>query len=99
MVIYEKEQITDTGKFRLSDAELIQLWSTIRNNHFFELDGDYRMAIGHSYAFIKVDAKGQSHQIFNIGMEVPEIKAIVEAIQSILPIGVDVEYGEGFIPK
>ena len=99
MVIYGTEQIVDTGKFQLSDAELLQLWKTINANHFFELDEDYRMAIGHSYAFVKVDANGQSNQVFNIGMEVPEIKAIVEAVQILLSTEVNVEYGEGFQPK
>ena len=99
MVIYGAEQIVDTGKFQLSDAELIQLWRTINDNNFFELEGDYRMAIGYSYAFLKVDANGQSHQVFNIGMEIPEIRAIVEAIKILLPTGVNIEYGEGFTPK
>jgi hypothetical protein len=67
------------------------LWKTINDNHFFELDQNYQMAIGHSYAFIKVDADGQSHQVFNIGMEVPEIRAFVEVIQTLLPAEVNVE--------
>lgn len=99
MVIYGKEQIVDIGTFRLSDAELIQLWRTINGDHFFELDEDYQIAIGHSYAFLKVDAKGLSHRAFNIGMEVPEVRAIVEFIQTLLPADVNVEYGKGFTPK
>lgn len=99
MVIYGSEQIVDTGKFQLSDAELLQLWKTINDNNFFELEGDPRMAIGHSYAFVKVDANGPSNQVFNIGIEVPEIKAFVEAVQTLLSTEVNVEYGEGFQPK
>lgn len=99
MVSYGTEQIVDKGKFQLSEAELLQLWKTINDNDFFELERDYRMAIGHFYAFVKVDANGQSHQVFNIGMEVPEIKAIVEAVQTLLSTGVNVEYAEGFQPE
>jgi hypothetical protein len=99
MVIHGAEQIVDTDKFQVSDAELTQLWRPMNDNNFFELEGDYRMAIGYSYAFIKVDANGQSHRVFNIGMEVPEIRVIVEAIKILVPTGVNIEYGEGFTPK
>jgi len=34
----------------------------------------------------------------NIGVEVPEIKAIVEATNTIMPEGVNLDYGEGFVP-
>lgn len=51
------------------------------------------MAMGHAYAFFMVEANGRRHQVFNIGMEVSEIKAFVEATESILPEAVELEYG------
>ena len=35
----------------------------------------------------------------NIGMEVPEIRAIVEATNAVMPEGVDLDYGEGYLPN
>ncbi len=98
MVTYEADQIVETGEFRVREDELVQLWEALDENNFFELTGDYRMAIGHSYAFIMVQAYGQRHQVFNIGLEVPEIKAVVEATEVVLPEGVDVVYRAGFVP-
>jgi hypothetical protein len=34
----------------------------------------------------------------NIGVEVPEVRAIVDATDSIMPEGVELDYGEGFPP-
>ena len=98
MVIYDADQIVGTGKFDFSDAELEKLWNAINDNKFFELTEDYRMAIGHCYAFIMIEANGQRHQIDNIGMEVPEIKALVEVMNTLMPEGVNLEYGEGYVP-
>ena len=98
MVTYDAEQIVETGKFDLSDAGLEKLWNAINDNKFFELTEDYRMAIGYSYAFIMIEADGQRHQVDNIGMEIPEIRALVEAIDTIMPEGVNLEYGEGYVP-
>lgn len=98
MVIYDGEQIVETGKFELSYAELDKLWNSINENRFFKLTEDYRMAIGHSYAFIMIEADGQSHKVDNIGMEIPEIKAIVEAIDAIMPEGINLDYGEAYVP-
>lgn len=92
MVTYNPDQVVQAGEFRLSNKELRQLWATIQENHFYDLTGDYQMAIGHSYAFIVVEANGQRHQVLNIGMQVPEIKAIVEDVGMILPKGIDIEY-------
>lgn len=91
MVTYGTDQIVDTGKFRLSDTDLMQLWKTLNDNHFFDLEEDFQMALGHSYDFIKVHANGQRHQVFNIGMAVPEMRAIVEFIQTLLPADVNVD--------
>ncbi len=95
-VMYGADQVLAAGEFKLEEDELRQLWEAIQENKFFEVTGDYRMAIGHSYAFIMVEADGRRHQVFNIGLEVPEIRAIVEATEAVLPEGVDIEYGEGF---
>ena len=97
-VIYNGEQIVETGKFELSYAELDKLWNAINENRFFKLTEDYRMAIGHSYAFIMIEADGQSHKVNNIGMEIPEIKAIVEATDAIMPEGINLDYGKGYVP-
>lgn len=95
-VTYGADQVLAVGEFTLAEDELRQLWAALKENNFFELTGDYRMAMGHSYAFIRVEADGRRHQVFNIGMEVPEIKAIVEATETVLPEGVDLAYREGF---
>jgi len=88
----------ETGKFELSDAELEQLWIAIKANKFFELETESQMAIGHSYAFIMVEADGKRHQVDNIGLEMPEMRALVETINAILPEGINLEYGEGYVP-
>ncbi len=96
IVTYDANQIVKSGKFKLSDKELEQLWDILNGNGFFELDEHYQIALGHSYAFILVEANGQKHIVDNIGMEVPEIKAIVELTGEILPGEIKFEYGEGF---
>jgi hypothetical protein len=82
----------------LSAVELEGLWEAINQNNFFELREDYRMAIGSSYAFIMVEVDGNRHIIDNIGMEVPEVRAIIEATDDILPEGINLDYGEGYMP-
>ena len=94
-VVLEIDQLVDTGGFLLREHQVDELWQTIDEHDFFQLTGDYRMAIGYSYAFIRIEADGQSHQVFNIGMEVPEIRAIVEEVSSILPSDVVLVYGGG----
>jgi hypothetical protein len=59
---------------------------------------DYRMAMGLSCAFILIEADGDRHIVDNIGMEVPEVRAIVEATDAIMPEGIELGYGEGFLP-
>jgi hypothetical protein len=98
MVVYEQEQVVDAGEFGLSGDELEQLWRAIEENGFFELTEDYRLSLGFSYAFIRVEAGGQAHQVFNIGMEVPEIRALVEAVAELLPEGAEIEYRDGVAP-
>lgn len=95
MVVYSSDQILVSGTFKLRGEDLELLWEIINENNFFELTGDYCMAIGHAYAFIIVEANGRRHQVFNIGRQVPEIKAILEATQSMLPEEVEIEYGSG----
>jgi hypothetical protein len=99
MVTYSPDQIVETGEFRVSKDELVQVWKTIEKQRFFELTEDYRMAMGFSYAFIVVPAHGRRHQVLNLGRAVPEIQAVVEAIGGVLPAGVDVVYREGFLPQ
>lgn len=99
IVTYEADQVVKGGDFELSESQLIQLWGSIDENKFFELTGDYRMAVGHSYAFILVQADGKRNRVDNIGMEVPEIRTMVEKLQAILPQGLDIEYGEGYVPE
>jgi hypothetical protein len=97
VVIYEADQIMRDGKFKLSKTELKQLWGAINENKFFELAENYQMAIGHSYAFIMIEADGRKHMVDNIGVEVPEIRALVEATDALMPEGLDLDYGEGYI--
>ena len=96
---YGPDQIVESGEFHIGEDELEKLWDTIDEHGIFNLTGDYRMAIGHSYAVIVVTAQGQRHQIFNIGREVPEVRAVVETTRKTLPEGVDVIYREGFVPR
>ena len=98
MVTYDRSRVITKGQFKLSDSELEQLWAAINENNFFSLTDDYRMAMGFSYAFVVVEADGQQHIVDNIGMEVPEVRAIVEATDAVMPEGVNLNYGEGFIP-
>lgn len=95
MVTYAPDQIVDAGEFRVGRAALDELWQAIDAARFFELDGDYRMALGHSYAFIVVEAAGRRGHVWNVGMEVPEVAAIVEATDRVLPDGIDLEYPAG----
>ena len=99
MVTYERSQVVEVGQFKLSEDDLRHLWKEISKNNFFSLTDDYRMQIGLSYAFILIEADGRRHQVFNIGMEVPEIRAIVETTAMMLPKGVKLEYGVGYILK
>jgi hypothetical protein len=97
-VIYGADQVIDTGSLALDAAALGRLWKAIGESRFFDLTGDYRMQIGLSYAFIAVQAGGRRHQVFNIGMEVPAIREIIETVDTLLPEGIGVEYGEGYVP-
>ena len=99
ILIYEADQVVKAGEFDLKNNELSRLWGAINENRFFELTEDYRMAIGDSFAFILIKAEGRQDKVDNIGMEVPEIRALVEATDEIIPAGVDLEYGEGYAPK
>jgi|GEM_PF-2308923 len=97
MVMYDQAQVVDKGTFQLSAEQLSSLWDTINSNVFFQLEDDYRMAIGYSYAFISIEANGQKHMVDNIGKEATEIRAIVETVNSMLPANVKIIYGEGHI--
>lgn len=99
ILTYAPSQVVSGGDFELSDPQLLQLWEAIQANKFFELEDDYQMALGSSYAFILVQAEGRKHWVNNIGMEVPEIRTIVEAAQELMPKGVEFEYGDGYEPK
>jgi hypothetical protein len=98
LVTYEASQVVESGEFHVNEGARKRLWDAIEDNHFFGLTEDYRMAIGHSYGFIVVEANDRRHQVFNIGMKVPEIQAIIEATERVLPEGLDLEYREGYLP-
>ena len=98
IVTYDRDQVIREGEFDLPPDEQERLWDAIHQNRFFDLTEDYRMAMGYSYAFIMIEADGRKHRIDNIGMEVPEIKALVEATDGIVPEELDLEYGEGYVP-
>jgi len=98
MVTYKRNQVIAKGKFTLSNTELERLWHTIDENNFFNLSDDYRRVIGSSYAFIVIEADGEQHTVDNIGVEVPEVRAIVETTDSIMPEAIHLDYGQGFVP-
>jgi hypothetical protein len=98
VVTYDPGQMVEAGRFDVEAEALERLWRAIEAQHFFRLTEDYRMAIGHSYAFILVEADGRRHQVFNIGMEVPEIEALVAATERVLPQGVRLQYRAGITP-
>ncbi|HEX5837059.1 MAG TPA: hypothetical protein VFY26_04455 [Anaerolineales bacterium] len=98
VVTFDNDQVVREGAFHCSQAELARLWQAIQDQQFFNLADDYQMALGHSYAFLLVQADRQKHTVNNIGMEVPEVREIVESARQLLPAGVEPEYGEGYIP-
>jgi len=98
IITYEPDQVVKSGKFRLTDSELEQLWDILNTNHFFELDGHYEAQLGSSFAFIMVESNGKSHMINNIGVEVPEIRAMIGNVDEILPETISLEYRKGFTP-
>jgi hypothetical protein len=98
MVTYLHSRVMDKGQFKLSTTQLEELWTSINENDFFSLTDDYRMAMGFSFAFIAVEADSKKHMVDNIGTEVPEIRAIVEATDAIMPEGINLDYGEGYLP-
>lgn len=98
IVTYDASQVVRSGKFKLTDEELGQLWDLLDKNHFFELEEHYQIALGHSFAFIMVDVNHKRYMVDNIGLEVPEIRAIVEGTSAILPETINFEYGEGVRP-
>jgi predicted AlkP superfamily pyrophosphatase or phosphodiesterase len=95
IVRYEKDQVVQNGKFKLTETQLNSLWDAFNDNHFFELNRTYQMAIGNSYAFIMLEADDQKHMVHNIGVDVPEMRALVEAVDAMLPEGIDLDYAEG----
>jgi len=97
IVMYDANQVVSSGTFKLSKAELTQLWDAINTNRFFDLEDAYQMALGHSYAFIMIEANGKKHKVDNIGVELPEVRALVEAVSAFMPEGMELEYGEGYI--
>jgi len=98
VVTYNRGQVVKSGRLKLNASELEQLWEALSQNNFFDLKEDYRMEMGFSYAFIMIEANGRTHIVDNIGMEVPEIRAIVEATDALMPEGVNLDYGEGYLP-
>lgn len=99
MITYKPDQVTATGEFRVEQKALEKLWKMIEENHFFKLSGDYTRSIGLSYGFIVVRGEGRKHQVFNIGMEVPEIRAIIEATNKVLPKEIGLVYRKGYLSE
>ena len=98
VVTHKWSKVVKTGSLKLNEAELELLWDVVNQTNFFNLTEDYRMAMGLSYAFIMVQADGGRHIVDNIGMEVPEIRRLVQATNAIMPEGVTLEYGERLLP-
>lgn len=98
IITYEPNQVVQSDKFHLTNSELEQLWEALNKNRFFELDEHYEAQLGYSYAFFLVKANGKRYIVNNIGVEVPEIRAIVERIGEILPEAISLEYRKGFTP-
>ncbi len=98
VVTYEQSQIVQHGKLRLTATQMDALWKALSDTRFFELAHKYQMQIGNSYAFILVEAGGKKHTVDNIGMEVAEMRALVETVIGMLPEDVNIEYGEGYTP-
>ena len=96
MVTYDPSQVVRTGTFELTNKELNRIISLLDENHFFALKESYQMELGDSYAFLMVQMNGQQHIVDNIGMDVPEIRAIVEGVNIFLPDEIDLQYGKGF---
>ena len=96
MVTYDPSQVVRTGTFELTNKELNRIINLLDENHFFTLKENYQMELGDSYAFLMVQMNGQKHIVDNIGMEVPEIRAIVEGVNILLPDEIDLQYGKGF---
>jgi hypothetical protein len=98
MVTYTADQVIETGEFVLNDRQLESLWNAIEEIKFFELTDDYRLSLGFSYAFMMVEANGRSHVVDNIGLELAEMKTIVELMNSFLPENAMIVYREGVLP-
>ena len=98
MVTYTAGQVIETGGLLLNNSQLERLWNAIEEISFFELKDDYRLSMGLSYAFMKVEANGRSHVVDNIGLELEEMKTIVELMNSFLPENAMIVYREGFLP-
>src|SRR5215208_5506676 len=98
ILTYAPDQVVRSGRFFLTTGELQQLWDTLNQNGFFELDEHYEAQLGLSYAFFLVKGNGKSHSVNNIGVEVPEIRAIIERVDEILPEDINLLYREGFTP-
>ncbi len=94
MVAYEREQVVDTGDFKLRGQQVKRLWQAIRDNNFFQLKGDYLREFDTYYAFLVIEANGQTHKVDNVGVEVPEIGVILDRLRSMLPLDVAICYGD-----
>ncbi len=98
IVTYDQGQIVRDGTFMLTGTQVKRLWEAIEEIQFFELSEKYQMEIGYSYAFILIEANGQTHTVDNIGMEVPEMRFLVETVADLMPDDIEFAYGEGYIP-
>ncbi len=99
ILTYDEDRVSSQGEFDLSSDDQQTLWTAIQGNRFFDLTDDYRMAIGHSFAFIMIEAEGKTHIVDNIGMEVPQVRALVAATDAVVPDELTLEYGDGYIRR
>jgi len=98
MIVIPLLRVKKWGSFSLKKIQMTALLQTLDDNTFFDLAEDYQMEIGHSFAFIQATIDGQEHTVDNIGVEVPELRAIIENIDRLLPAKIKVDYGEGYKP-
>jgi len=45
-----------------------------------------------AYAYIAVEAEGRRHDVFNIGMDVPAVRSVIERTAGLLPSGAEIGY-------
>jgi hypothetical protein len=91
-IVIQPEQILEEGLLRLNRDEMVRIWQGIEDYQLFDLTEDYRMSIGGTYAFLILTANEQTLTVDNIGMEVLEIEAFFNTLNTVLPNELALEY-------